>query len=208
MTPGGVAPWLPWHVLQVGAEVSPRLRSAVACTLVDQSAKAVACFPKALIRAGSAWHCAGLRGVERRHRRSRVAHASHPVRTVAVGASGDPRLALGHRPAVGARQILRQLIDAPGVELTHVGRIAVAFSRTSPQSSCAAPCSRVVPRQSRHDALQSRRLVDVTLETPSRLQPRDPALAVAGQPGSPPAARPRYRLEVDAGAAASSGEPP
>ena len=31
------APWLPWHVLQVGADVSPRLSSAAACTLAVQS---------------------------------------------------------------------------------------------------------------------------------------------------------------------------
>src|SRR5687768_12479317 len=52
VTPGGVAPWLPWQVLHVGADVSRRFNSASACTLDDQSAKTVASRPNAFMRTG------------------------------------------------------------------------------------------------------------------------------------------------------------
>src|SRR5688500_9451734 len=57
VTPGGVAPWLPWHVLHVGADVSPRFSSASACTLDDQSANTPASWPNGFMRDASAWHC-------------------------------------------------------------------------------------------------------------------------------------------------------
>src|SRR4029453_6354896 len=48
------------------------------------------------------------------------------MRSVAIGARGDPRLARGHLPAVGAREVLLVLVDAHlRVVLLHVVRVGV-----------------------------------------------------------------------------------
>ena len=52
LTPGGAVPWLPWQVLQVGADVSPRLSSAAACTLAFHSSGGLPSWPKADMGAG------------------------------------------------------------------------------------------------------------------------------------------------------------
>ena len=80
----------------------------------------------------------GLRGVERRHGDRGVAHPADPVRAVTIGAGRDARLTFGHGSAVGARQILGELVDAHlRIELPHVRRIAVAFGTHRRDRRCA-----------------------------------------------------------------------
>ena len=71
---------------------------------------------------------AGLRDVERRHGRPRIAYTTDPMRPVAIDARRHTRLSRGHPLAVRARQVLRVLIDTDlRVEPFHVRRVAVAF---------------------------------------------------------------------------------
>ena len=81
-----------------------------------------------------------VRDVRRRDgRRACRDTATDAVRPVAVGAGGDARLARRHLLAVGARQVLRVLVDAHlRGELPHVVRVGVALRAERRDRPCAS----------------------------------------------------------------------